>query len=55
MESDRTELHNVISDNPNIASRMQAAWKTWADTAFVDEWPGPDHQNWGDDINRKKK
>jgi arylsulfatase len=55
MESDRTELHNVISDHPDIASRMQAAWKKWADTAFVDDWPGPDHQNWGDDINRKKK
>jgi arylsulfatase len=55
MEADRTELHNMIADHADVAVRMQAAWKKWADTAFVDDWPGPDYQNWGDDINRKKK
>jgi arylsulfatase A-like enzyme len=55
MEADRTELHNVIAEHPDVAARMQAAWKKWAKTAFVDEWPGPDHNDWGGDINGKTK
>ena len=55
MEADRTELHNVIADHPDVASRMETAWKKWAEMAFVDEWPGPDHNNWGGDLTSKKK
>ncbi len=52
MEADRTELHNVIADHPDVAARLQAAWKEWEQRAYADPWPGPDHTNWGDDIKR---
>jgi arylsulfatase A-like enzyme len=50
LEADRTEQHNVIRDHADLAERMQTAWKKWAELSFVDEWPGPDHTNWGEDI-----
>ena len=50
MEADRTESHNVIGEHPDLAERLEAAWKKWADASFVDDWPGPDHTNWGEDI-----
>ena len=50
MEADRTEQRNVFADHPDIATRLEAAWTNWAERAFVDEWPGPDHTNWGQDI-----
>ncbi len=50
MEADRTELHNVVAEHPEIASRLEASWTGWAQRAFVDEWFGPDHTNWGQDI-----
>ncbi len=50
MNADRTEQHDVIAQHPEIASRLQAAWTGWAQRAFVDDWPGPDHTNWGQDI-----
>jgi arylsulfatase A-like enzyme len=57
MEADRTELHNIIADHPDVAEPMEAAWKKWADYAYIDDWDGPDHHEWGDDIrpNKKKK
>jgi hypothetical protein len=24
-------------------------WHDWAARAFVDDWPGPDHTDWGQD------
>ncbi len=53
MEADRTELHNVIAEHPDVAARLQAAWKDWEQRAYVDPWPGPDHTNWGDDISEE--
>jgi arylsulfatase A-like enzyme len=50
MVADRTELHNVIADHPDVAARLQSAWKDWEKRAYADPWPGPDHTNWGDDI-----
>ncbi|MBN1853425.1 MAG: arylsulfatase, partial [Pirellulales bacterium] len=50
MEADRTELHNVIQEEPEVAQRLEAAWHAWAERTFVDEWTGPDHNNWGQDI-----
>jgi arylsulfatase A-like enzyme len=55
MEADRTELHNVITDHPEVAKKMQVAWEKWAEKSFVDEWPGPDHMNWGDDVSSGPK
>ena len=53
IEADRTEQINRIGEEPELARRLEAAWKDWAKRAFVDDWPGPDHTNWGEDIKPK--
>ncbi|HWA98458.1 MAG TPA: arylsulfatase [Pirellulales bacterium] len=50
LEADRTERHNLIESQPEIAARLESAWNAWAARAFVDEWTGPDHNNWGQDL-----
>jgi arylsulfatase A-like enzyme len=52
MEADRTEQHDLSSEHPEIASRLEAAWTGWAQRAHVDEWNGPDHGEWGNDLPR---
>jgi arylsulfatase len=54
LEADRTEQHNLIDAQRAIAARLETEWRQWADRAFVDDWPGPDHTNWGQDLNMKK-
>jgi arylsulfatase len=51
LEADRTEQHNLIAEQSEIAARLETAWNNWAERAYVDPWPGPDHTNWGADIN----
>ncbi len=55
MEADRTEQHDVIAQHPEIASRLEASWTAWAQRTYVDEWNGPDHTDWGQDIKRAAK
>lgn len=50
LEADRTEQHDLIGLHPGIASRLEAAWNGWARRTHVDEWNGPDHTDWGQDI-----
>jgi arylsulfatase len=50
MEADRTEQHDRIKDHPEIATRLEKVWTAWAERTFVDDWPGPDHTDWGADI-----
>ncbi len=50
MEADRTEQHDLITQEPERAAKLVAAWNDWARRSFVDEWPGPDHTDWGQDI-----
>ncbi|MFO0958283.1 MAG: arylsulfatase [Isosphaeraceae bacterium] len=50
MEADRTEQHDRIGEQPDLAKRLEAAWDAWAKRTYVDEWPGPDHTDWGADI-----
>jgi len=50
MEADRTELHDLAEQQPALAARLEGAWHAWERRAFVDEWPGPDHTDWGQDI-----
>ena len=50
MEADRTEQHDLIKDHPDIAQKLEAQWNAWAKRTFVDDWNGPDHTNWGQDI-----
>jgi len=54
MEADRTEQNNVIAQHPEIASKLQAAYAEWAARTYADEWPGPDHTDWGADIDPRK-
>lgn len=53
MEADRTEQHDLVDGQPEIAAKLEAAWNAWAQRAYVDEWPGPDHTDWGQDIPRR--
>jgi arylsulfatase len=50
MEADRTEQRDLINEQPELAQKLEAAWTAWAARTFVDEWPGPDHTDWGMDI-----
>jgi arylsulfatase A-like enzyme len=53
MEADRTEQNNLIAAQPEIAARLKTIWNEWAERTYVDEWPGPDHTEWGADIKEK--
>jgi arylsulfatase len=50
LEADRTEQHDLIGEQPERAEELEQAWRDWADRTYVDEWPGPDHNDWGADI-----
>ena len=50
MEADRTEQCDLAQQQPELADKLLAAWNAWARRTFVDEWPGPDHTEWGEDI-----
>jgi len=50
IDADRTEQHNLIAERRDVAVRLEKEWNDWAQRAFVDPWPGPDHTNWGQDI-----
>jgi arylsulfatase len=52
MEADRTEQHDLIKQHPEIASRLVATWTRWAQRTYVDEWNGPDHTDWGQDVKK---
>ena len=54
MAADRTEQRNLAASNPGMVGRLSAAWEDWARRTYVDEWNGPDHTDWGQDIRRKK-
>ncbi len=55
MEADRTEQHNLIAQHPERAKNLETAWNEWAQRTYVDEWPGPDHTDWGQDVPRVNK
>lgn len=52
MDADRTEQHDLIAHEPDVAMRLETAWNAWAARTYVDEWNGPDHTDWGQDIKR---
>ena len=54
MQADRPEQHDMIAAHPEIASRLQAVYDAWAQRTYVDDWNGPDHTDWGQDIPAKK-
>jgi len=48
--ADRVEAHDLAVREPETTARLAAVWDAWAARAFVDDWPGPDHTDWGQDI-----
>jgi len=40
MKTDRTELHNVAAEKPEVAKSLAAKWEAWADRAQVKPYPG---------------
>jgi len=53
MEADRTEQKDLSKQHPDIVAKLESAWNEWAKRTYVDEWPGPDHTDWGQDVPRK--
>ena len=48
VEADRTEQHDLIKQNPQLAASLAAQWDAWAKVSAVDEWTGPRRSDWGD-------
>jgi arylsulfatase len=48
LDDDRTEQNNLVKRNPFIAQMLIRQWEDWAATSFVDPWPGPARNDWGD-------
>lgn len=55
IEADRTEQHNVIAEQPELAKELIADWEAWAKRADVGPWPGKARQEWGDEKGPGKK
>jgi arylsulfatase len=53
MQADRTEQHDLAGAQPERVASMAAQWDAWAKRSFVDEWNGPDHTDWGQDIKKE--
>ncbi|HTU24566.1 MAG TPA: sulfatase-like hydrolase/transferase, partial [Pirellulales bacterium] len=52
IDADRTEQHDLSAEQPELVAKLEKAWTDWAARAFVDDWPGPDHTAWGQDIRK---
>eukprot|EP00978_Attheya_sp_CCMP212_P026884 scaffold89188_cov53-Attheya_sp.AAC.7 len=47
MDEDRTELHNLATEEPKRVQEMMTLWKEWATRCGVKEWPlYPDEEDW---------
>ncbi len=55
MEADRTEMHNLVADKPEVAKELIAKWEAWATRADVDQWTGPARTDWGAEIRPHRK
>jgi arylsulfatase A-like enzyme len=49
MEADRTESHDLIDEEAEVAKGLIAKWEAWAERADVDPWPGPARNDWGEE------
>jgi arylsulfatase A-like enzyme len=52
IEADRTEQHDLITQEPQVAIRLAKEWNAWAERADVDAWDGPVRNDFGNEINR---
>lgn len=51
MEADRTERHDLVAKEYEVAGRLIAEWEAWAKRADVDPWTGPIRNDFGGEIN----
>ncbi len=42
MVNDRTELHDVSGEHPEIVAELHRAYDAWVKRCGVEEWPIPD-------------
>lgn len=54
IEADRTEQHDLIADEPELAKELIAEWEAWAKRADVGPWPGGKREEWGDERQPKR-
>jgi arylsulfatase A-like enzyme len=50
IEADRTEQHDLIGEQPELAKQLIAQWEAWAKRSDVDQWTGPARNDWGEEI-----
>lgn len=50
MKADRTEMHDVSAEHPDVAKDLLAKWQAWADRAHVRPFPKP-----GQNAQKKQK
>jgi arylsulfatase len=55
IEADRTEQHDLIDQQPELAKELIAQWEAWAKRADVGPWPGGVRNNWGDEVKPEPK
>ena len=55
IDADRTEQHDVIAEQPELAKELIADWEAWAKRADVGPWPGRAREAWGDEKPEKQK
>ncbi len=52
MEADRTEQHNLIDKEPEVAKKLIGQWEAWAKRSDVDPWVGEVRTDWGEEIKK---
>jgi arylsulfatase len=50
IEADRTEQHDLIEQEPELAKNLIAEWEAWAKRADVDQWDGPARKDSGEPV-----
>jgi arylsulfatase len=55
VEADRTESHDLIDEEAELAAELITKWETWAARSDVDPWPGPARNDWGDVRRRPER
>jgi arylsulfatase len=51
MEADRTEMHDMAKERPDLVKELSATHDSWAARTHSDFWPGPEFTDWGGPIN----
>lgn len=53
IEADRTEQHDLASQEPELVSRLAAEWEAWAKRADVDQWEDEERNDAGAPIKKR--